>query len=592
MQTSIILTDISQYDDIAETPQTVDFEKMKEKGAQGTIIKVGEGDWIDKNALKFYTNSKGVILRGLYWFLDSRYEPIAQVKKFVDFINSNGVPELECWFDWEDGYKGSWSSWKHLSVAIAEFERLLPNVKIGVYTGFYYFKDNGPNTTTELASNLWFKKYPLWLAFYSKPEDVQIPKPWDTILLWQFNDRGDGLGYGTESKGLDLSYFQGTQEEFDARYNVSVTPTPDPVPTPTPAPVPVPEPTPTPDPVPAPVILSPIGTAIVLMASLNVRFGPSTTYAVNNSVVKGKTFNVYKITKDTAGNQWLQVDNTHDLWACQIFNGVNFCSYSPTTTPSPVEPPTPLPESPPVVVVPPVPNDGKTWWYIKDDLWFDANAPYVRVGLPATKLLMGGTGSINIPEQWMNYINSMNPTQQAYLWKDASGWHNQGSSNNVREITFAGNVVKGYMDNGKLMIKHYTTDQTPPNFYPPLMGFDNPDGLTHYFTAGYRDHLDMSTSNRWPRIIVLGNTREHLWMRPIDVVPYTIINKDVTVTIPLLNVRSNPNAKTQFQTTKKAGDIVKIYATVPVGADIWGRVGINSWMVLYLGGQYTTDYRP
>ena len=239
------------------------------------------------------------------------------------------------------------------------------------------------------------------------------------------------------------------------------------------------------------------------------------------------------------------------------------------------------------VTVPPA----RPLWYVVDDLWPGGNPPYLRIGLPCTKLLKGGTGNVNIPDAWMNYINKMNPTQTAYLWKDASGWHNTGNKNNVRQITFGGNVVSGKMQNGQLYIDTFFTNQTPPTVIPPLYALDNPDIHTQYFTAQYRDHLDMSTSGRWPRILLLANPGEKLWMRAIDVVPYTLINSDVTVTAATLTVNANPNPRSSVGGRKTGGSVLRVYATVPVGNDIWGRVGIDAWIALKTQGVYSTDWR-
>ena len=218
---TIIVPDISFYSGITN------FTVMKAGGAQGVIIRAGQQSYADSKFAEYWAAAKGILLRGCYWFYDSRAEPLGQAALFVSLIKDN-LPEMEVWLDYEESYGGAWSGWRHFAVFVAEVKRLLPSARIGIYTGYYYWRDHSPDPTTEAASFQWFKQFSLWLAWYSDASVVKIPAPWASALYWQFTPVGNGPAYGTEALGLDLSCFQGTQAEFDLRYGVTTPPPPPP----------------------------------------------------------------------------------------------------------------------------------------------------------------------------------------------------------------------------------------------------------------------------------------------------------------------------------------------------------------------------
>jgi GH25 family lysozyme M1 (1,4-beta-N-acetylmuramidase) len=231
LQTSVLVPDVSFWQDRDDTPQKIDFQKMKANGASGVIIRAGQGNWDDEDFADYWWAARGVLPRGVYWFYDSRSSPAAQAARLVALIKAD-MPEMEVWCDYEEVYGGPFAGWKNFAAFMAEIERLLPGVKLGVYTGYFYWLDHSPNPIKDKASFEWFAKYPLWLAWYNpNPVYVKIPKPWTSLLYWQFVAKsGKGLAYGVESLDIDLSWFNGDLADFDARYQrdpgVPVDPTP------------------------------------------------------------------------------------------------------------------------------------------------------------------------------------------------------------------------------------------------------------------------------------------------------------------------------------------------------------------------------
>jgi hypothetical protein len=113
----------------------------------------------------------------------------------------------------------------------------------------------------------------------------------------------------------------------------------------------------------------------------------------------------------------------------------------------------------------------------------------------------------------MNYLSKINSkSTMDYLFKTASGWHNQGASNLVEQLTFSGNIVNVLrIEDNKAFIQTYFNDQEPPiQIIKPREKTLNP--LINMFSTQYRKSLDMSTNGRYPLILVMANLGEELWI--------------------------------------------------------------------------------
>jgi hypothetical protein len=120
---------------------------------------------------------------------------------------------MEMWGDFEDRYGGPYGGWRNWFDFMERIRALLPEKKLGVYTGYYYFQ--------EFAAGVkYFAQYPLWIAWYN-PTELLVPPIWEDWTYWQFTSNGDGALFGVESKDIDLSYFNGTEADFLARYPTS-----------------------------------------------------------------------------------------------------------------------------------------------------------------------------------------------------------------------------------------------------------------------------------------------------------------------------------------------------------------------------------
>jgi hypothetical protein len=200
--------------DVSKWQGTINFVTMVLAGAMGVIIKCGQGAAQD---LRFEENWRKAKLagmpRGSYWFYDSRVDPKQQAANWWNWIKTD-PGELIHFADYEEAYGGTWSGWRSFKIFLEEFMRLsgLPPWKIGIYTGYYYWIANSPIMSADLN---WFSQFPLWLAWYTDdPTQVLIPKPWTSLLLWQFGTPVEGEKYGAESLEIDENWFTGDEQTY------------------------------------------------------------------------------------------------------------------------------------------------------------------------------------------------------------------------------------------------------------------------------------------------------------------------------------------------------------------------------------------
>ena len=215
---TIIGPDVSFYQDKPDTPKGIDFAMMKAAGARFAIIRAGQNLWEDRAFDESWRNSKGVLPRGSYWFYDSRVDPKFQAKKWLQcFEDINDLGELPMWCDFEDAYGGPFGGWRNWYNFMEELKTLRPGVRLGIYTGYYYWRENtvaSPKGISAASLN-YFKQYPLWVAAYNSV-GPSVPEPWDEWTLWQYTDNGDGTEYGVESLNIDLNWFYGDEAAFEA----------------------------------------------------------------------------------------------------------------------------------------------------------------------------------------------------------------------------------------------------------------------------------------------------------------------------------------------------------------------------------------
>ena len=310
---NVIGPDVSFYQDDPETPQGIDFIKMH-VSAGYVIIRAGQNLWVDSDFKANWREAKLASLpRGSYWFYDSRIEPKRQAELWVQQFGGD-FGELPLFADFEETYNGPYKGWKHWYTFLERLKTLVNGKEIAIYTGFYYWRDNAPNATTQAAELAYFHQYPLWIANYGATQPL-VPKPWSANewLFWQYTETGDGKLYGVESNGIDLNYFNGDLAALKVRFNLSDIPPPDPDPDPDNG--------------------TPTGRMyrVTAMPSLKVREGPGTTYASLGLLYPNEIVEEIGANSDRT---WLRVrkaDGSLKGWSFAIY------LQSTGTTPPPVE---------------------------------------------------------------------------------------------------------------------------------------------------------------------------------------------------------------------------------------------------------------
>ncbi len=285
---NVIGPDVSFYQDDTETPQGIDFVKMR-ASAGYVIVRAGQNTWVDSDFKLNWREAKLAGLpRGSYWFYDSRTEPKKQAELWVQQFGGD-FGELPLFADLEESYMGSYRGWKNWYTFLEHLKTLIGTKEIAIYTAYYYWRDNAPNATTQAVNLEYFHQYPLWIANYGAAEPL-VPLPWKKgeWIFWQYTETGDGALFGVESKGIDLNYFNGDLTAFRTRFNLSDIPIPDP------------------DPDPIPDDDTPTGISYYANASpsLKVREGPGTGYDAIGLLFPNDTVEEINATTDRT---WLKV---------------------------------------------------------------------------------------------------------------------------------------------------------------------------------------------------------------------------------------------------------------------------------------------
>ena len=202
--------DVSRWQDNNSTAQRMDFTKSVAKGAKFVFIKGSQANWADEDILYNWKSAKDAgLLRGAYHFLVWDVDPKIQAEYAFSIIKSDpGEFPPVCDFEWWGTIppKAYDILWNYL----IRMEALCGKKPI-IYTGAYFWKSYGTD------ANVWMN-YPLWLAHYGTEngayDDMIRLTPWYEWKFWQYTDKGDGIGFGAESSGLDMNWFNGSYSDL------------------------------------------------------------------------------------------------------------------------------------------------------------------------------------------------------------------------------------------------------------------------------------------------------------------------------------------------------------------------------------------
>ena len=200
----ILIQTIVKLADVSFWQGTINFAVMKAAGLFGVIIRAGQGGWAD---IKFKVNwllaKLAGLPRGSYWFYDSRKDPEEQARLWWSLIEGDSG-ELVHVADFEESYGGRFGTKADMKKFLLKFQELsgLPNHRIAIYTGYFWW-------LARVGNDPFFQRYNLWLASYGAMSQARIPAPWSAtdLLFWQFTASEDGPAHGVSSQELDMNYY-------------------------------------------------------------------------------------------------------------------------------------------------------------------------------------------------------------------------------------------------------------------------------------------------------------------------------------------------------------------------------------------------
>jgi Lyzozyme M1 (1,4-beta-N-acetylmuramidase) len=208
-----------EFADISFWQAVMNWEEYK-KHARAAILRLGQGRWEDTEFIHNYNNAREEsILLGGYWFYDGRVSPLEQANVILGLLKDRYL-DMELFVDWETNYGGKYEGLKNVVTLMKILDSSGLKVKdIGLYTGYYWFKEH-----PDLTQHDYLRNKPLWLAWWASPAVVKVPDPWITWTHWQ---KGTPvLQWGQPTQEIDLNVFNGTRAQFEERYTSAPIPNP------------------------------------------------------------------------------------------------------------------------------------------------------------------------------------------------------------------------------------------------------------------------------------------------------------------------------------------------------------------------------
>jgi GH25 family lysozyme M1 (1,4-beta-N-acetylmuramidase) len=221
---SAVVIQQKRIPDVSFWQGVINFYDMRQK-TDALVIRAGQNLWKDSQFDNSWREAKSHgIKRGSYYFYDDRVSPGKQAELWASLLRDD-YPEMEIWCDWENSYGGGYKGLANVVAFMQRVEQLLPGIKIGLYTGYYWFRENS-NAVTNASQYAYLKAKPLWLAWYvADPAQVLIPNPWTSLFMWQWGTPPVGREYGVQTAELDMNWLNMTEADFQKRYG-GITPPP------------------------------------------------------------------------------------------------------------------------------------------------------------------------------------------------------------------------------------------------------------------------------------------------------------------------------------------------------------------------------
>ncbi len=209
------IPDEVQFPDVSFWQGEINWDIMA-ANTKAVIIRIGQAKFVDAQFERNYAEAtKRGLKVGYYFFYDDRYSPGEQAETILNALAGKQI-DMEVYIDWEVSYGGQHKGLPEVVSLMQAVEAGLPGEEIGMYTGYYWFRENS-NVITHASQYAYLKNKRLWLAWYaSDPSVVLIPAPWSSMAHWQWGT--PAVAWGQATKELDMNYCGCTSQEFVDRY--------------------------------------------------------------------------------------------------------------------------------------------------------------------------------------------------------------------------------------------------------------------------------------------------------------------------------------------------------------------------------------
>jgi len=220
------IMDISRYQsspENVEKKQTINWQRAWDAGIRAVAIRCTVGDYyVDP---MFAVNWNGAVDQGMAVTVYHVIKPLQTYKSQMEWLfkalgyRLTDFPiVLDC--ELTDGQKRATVT-NVIQFArgyIADKDRRLPII----YTRQSWWDCSVFNWSGWQECDLWLAWYP-WGETPTVPSS-RIPRDWKEWKFWQYSADGNGKGgeYGCDSKDIDLSRYNGTIADFNARYGTAI----------------------------------------------------------------------------------------------------------------------------------------------------------------------------------------------------------------------------------------------------------------------------------------------------------------------------------------------------------------------------------
>jgi lysozyme len=275
------------FPDISAWQGEVDWDVMASQ-TPVIILRAGYGnDGIDVRVKEYHAEARrrGLITQ-LYWYIKAGKDVQKHVESFSNIcfeLDPDLPPLFDCEYtEYTENVKTNTTNWLMKMVNTWEFLYNDPMI----YTRASWWDYNTVRSDWPKRHKLHAAHYNLFVEEPDVPADwgnVNIPRPW---THWQYSADGNHMGaqFGVSSGSIDLNRYNGSVEDFEREFGVTLNMV---------------------DPITPP---EPCATRFrVLVDVLNVRTGPGTSYPLasgDNKLAKGEVVEAMDI---AGANVWVEI---------------------------------------------------------------------------------------------------------------------------------------------------------------------------------------------------------------------------------------------------------------------------------------------